>query len=322
MSTDFFLSVIIPTRNRNPSLSGLLSCLSTQSLSSDLFEIVVVDNASTDETRESLHQWKSELSNLRVVFEGRIGSNYARNAGVLAAKGALLAFIDDDCLPHPQWAERIIQSFKTLDLSRTCLVGKVLLDLPHKTPRWYGSFLENYLSQIDWGENPLTIEARKACSANLVIPREIFNYISGFDTRLNRTTSNLQSNDETLTLIQLSQREVQFHYEPSIKVFHQISSHRLNQSFLRKRAFWQGKSDVAMEIYLNGKKSAWEKVIWPSLYFLLKNPYFFLAAYRPCRGPKKFEKALRGQLFLGRSVGAISFLIRSTRGISKKNESF
>lgn len=314
------LSVIIPTRNRASHLPDLLDSLDSQSLSPHLFEIIFVDNASTDNTLDYLKSWEHRLSHLRIIKENEVGSNYARNAGVFFAKAPLVAFMDDDCLPHSQWAERILQCFESVDSRTTCVTGRVLLDLPENSPRWYENYLENYLSLIDYGNTPTQITPQQSCSANLIISKKLIEGISGFDTRINRKSNNLQSNDETLTLLKLSQKKILFRYEPSIKVFHQIPKQRLTQRYFRKRAFSQGRSDVLMELFLRGSLSAWREVIWPSLYFLFKQPHFLILAFRPCRGPRKFERALQGQLFLGRSIGLFSLLSHNARALLKKRK--
>ncbi|NBX77621.1 MAG: glycosyltransferase family 2 protein, partial [Proteobacteria bacterium] len=109
MSSEMFISVVIPTRNRRNQLERLLNELSAQSLPARFWEIILVNNASSDRTQDVLELWKGRSSNLKALEENRVGSNHARNKGVKAASGNLIAFLDDDTLPHPQWLERIFE---------------------------------------------------------------------------------------------------------------------------------------------------------------------------------------------------------------------
>ncbi|NBX92342.1 MAG: glycosyltransferase family 2 protein, partial [Proteobacteria bacterium] len=111
MISDRFISLVIPTRNRENRLEKLLTELVTQSLPSQFWEVIVVNNASSDNTQVVLEKWKGRLPNLRMLNELRVGSNFARNRGFKAATGRLIAFLDDDTLPHPQWLERIFERY-------------------------------------------------------------------------------------------------------------------------------------------------------------------------------------------------------------------
>jgi len=305
MNTATFISVVVPTRNRQDRLNDLLKGLFTQSLSQDFWELIVVDNASTDQTKTILVDWKSQLKNLKLAEEFQIGSNFSRNRGLSASSGDLIVFLDDDTIPHPQWLERIYDRYSTLNCSTDCLGGSVLLQIECALPAWYGSFLEKYLSLTHWGTSFTSIEAQKLCSANLVIPAPLLKKLGGFDLRINRKTSNLRSNDETLTLFQLASTGAHFFYDPMIKVFHQIGPERLTQRYFRRRAWWQGRSDAEMELYLSGKQHLFKNVIWPNFYQLIHQPKLIWLAIRPCRGPSKFKLALDGQLLMGRIWGGI-----------------
>ena len=310
MSERYFLSVVIPTRNRRQLLEQALTALSLQSASKHLWEIIVVNNLSTDDTGSFLKEISLSISNLKIVNQTILGSNYARNMGAQMAKGELLAFIDDDTIPHPQWIERIMHRYQHLNIETDCVGGKVLLDYSSPLPRWHGPFLENYLSRIDLGNSFRKVDPRALCSANLILPRKALEKVGFFDLRMNRRTGNLRSNDETLTLVKLQNLGHPFFYDPAIRTFHQIGTSRLKRSFFRRRAWWQGVSDAEMERILNGKKRIWSEIIWPNLFSLYKKPSLLWLAFRPCRGPKKFALALQGQLFLGRIFGGTWAMLR------------
>lgn len=310
MISTCFLSVVVPTRNRKHLLKKVIEAFSLQSLKSSFWELIVVDNGSNDGTQDTLSSLKSQIPHSLWVQESQVGSNYARNRGLQDSRGDLVAFLDDDTIPHPQWLERIYQRYLTLNSSTDCLGGKVALSLPQRLPNWYGLFLENYLSLTDLGPLFKPVSARSVCSANLILPGKLIKDLGGFDTRINRKTRDLRSNDETLTLLKLEALGARFYFDPYVKVFHQIGNDRLTKTYFRRRAWWQGWSDSEMECYLSGKEALWKNVVWPSLHHLLTHPSLFFYAFRPCRGPKKFSLALQGQLFLGRIMGGVLKLIK------------
>lgn len=108
MANELFISVVIATRNRAESLKDTLASLLGQSRPPD--EVVVVDNGSSDHTREIVSGFAGEL-NLKYVYEGMKGIPNARNAGIDQASGDIIAFVDDDCIAHEDWLKNIAIPF-------------------------------------------------------------------------------------------------------------------------------------------------------------------------------------------------------------------
>lgn len=90
------ISVIIPTRNNGSRVAATLRYLFHQTILPDRYEIIVVDNGSTDNTEEILSELEAEAANFRWIKELKIGRAHARNRGILEALGELLLFLDDD----------------------------------------------------------------------------------------------------------------------------------------------------------------------------------------------------------------------------------
>ena len=104
MATNFMVSVVIATRNRAESLRDTLDSLTRQSRKPD--EVVVVDNASSDHTKDIALKFVDSL-NLKYVYEAKRGIPYARNAGIQNAGGDIIAFIDDDCIADENWLKNL-----------------------------------------------------------------------------------------------------------------------------------------------------------------------------------------------------------------------
>lgn len=97
-----FISVIIPVYNDAKNLDICLKALETQTLDKSKFEIIVVDNGSTDNIQEI----KIKYPEARYLYEDEPGSYRARNKGIINANGDILAFTDADCIPSGDWLER------------------------------------------------------------------------------------------------------------------------------------------------------------------------------------------------------------------------
>src|SRR5262245_23716854 len=108
MSLD--LSVIVCTYNRVDLLRHTLAALAAQRVSSSVrWDIVVGDNNSTDDTRLLIPNFaRTAPVSTRYLFEGCQGLSYARNAGIAASEGAIVAFTDDDVMPDADWVQRVV----------------------------------------------------------------------------------------------------------------------------------------------------------------------------------------------------------------------
>ena len=123
------VSVVIPTRDRRDALRRCLESLAAQTHPS--FEVVLVDDFSSDGTPEFLRQFGGEHPGLKLRSlrtETNIGANQSRNRGIRAARGELVAFTDSDCVAKPDWLERLAGPFSDPHLA--AVTGLVELPLP------------------------------------------------------------------------------------------------------------------------------------------------------------------------------------------------
>jgi len=112
-TTTPYVSVVVPTRNRRDLLSDTLDALLAQDMPADSYEILVIDNASTDGTTSLLRE---KSRNSPVPFIGirskrNRGPAASRNAGVVNARGRIVAFTDGDCVPTPHWLKSMAAAF-------------------------------------------------------------------------------------------------------------------------------------------------------------------------------------------------------------------
>ena len=128
------LSVIIPTRNRAALLSNALRSLQQQTLPAECFEVLVVDNASADHSRDLVRQTQTKMKNLHYFYTAVPGLHAARHLGMEKAHSDLLVYTDDDSEAFPTWLEAIADGFAR---HHAALVGgKCLPKFENEPPRW------------------------------------------------------------------------------------------------------------------------------------------------------------------------------------------
>jgi glycosyltransferase involved in cell wall biosynthesis len=166
------VSVVVPTRDRAPRLGRLLEALREQTIGPDAFEVIVVDDASTDPTPQVIERARGEAGiQLRAISRERVGGPaVARNHGWRQASAPLVAFVDDDCEPAPQWLERLATAAKEHP-------GKVLAGpttpIPAEADR-VGPFART---------RDLPEPDEWFASCNIAYPRDVLRRLDGFDER-------------------------------------------------------------------------------------------------------------------------------------------
>ena len=175
------VSIVICSRNRAQQLRRALDAVAQIRTQHD-WEIVVVDNGSTDETPEVIAAARASLPGLRSVVEQRRGLGAARDCGWRAARGRLVALTDDDCYVEPDYVDNVVAAFAERPAAG-CIGGRILLFDPSDAE-----------VTIDTRETPVRLEPRRFLpagslhGANLCFRRSTLEQIGGVDPELGAGT--------------------------------------------------------------------------------------------------------------------------------------
>jgi glycosyltransferase involved in cell wall biosynthesis len=170
------VSVVVPIYNGESDLRDLISCFLSQTYPQDQVEYLLVDNNSSDRTLNFL-KTTAQLCPLTIepVSENQIQSSYAaRNTGIRAARGEIIAFTDADCRPQPQWLESLIQPFNQPDV---VIVAGEITALPGKNILEKHADYQQTLSQKHTLAHPFCPYGQ---TANLAIRRIVFEKVGLF----------------------------------------------------------------------------------------------------------------------------------------------
>jgi glycosyltransferase involved in cell wall biosynthesis len=162
------VSVVIPTRDRAARLAAALQALAGQSLERERFEIVVVDDGSTDATAEVLGN-EDGVPGVNGLRLPGLGPAAARNAGWRAARAPLIAFTDDDCEPDRDWLRALLEASEAMP-------GAILQGVTRPIPREATS-LRKPFARTRSIEGPSPWFA----TCNIAYPRDLLDRLGGFD---------------------------------------------------------------------------------------------------------------------------------------------
>ena len=181
------LSIIIPTRNRSRLLHNTIDSITRQTYPKDEFEVIVIDNGSTDNTKDVVTSFSSILPNLVYYYDATPGLHVGRHNGYKLAKSDLLVYADDDIEAFPTWLEGVFESFQDPDVM--LVGGKDLPKYEQKPPfwieeQWYkigkeGHFL-GALSLIDLGDTIKEIPPYYVYGCNYSVRKALITETKGF----------------------------------------------------------------------------------------------------------------------------------------------
>jgi glycosyltransferase involved in cell wall biosynthesis len=245
---DIQISAIICTYNRDTYLGAAIDSLLSQDLAA-LFEVIVVDNGSSDRTQEVVQQRASD-PRVKYVYEPTIGLSVARNTGAKNASAEVLAYLDDDAVASPQWLRSLYSAYQQ-NSQLAIAGGKVTLIWPPgvEQPKWLSPGLAANLGAYDLGDSDISIQKPGLTprGLNYSIRRQFLADVGGFDPHLGRVGKNLLSNEE-LQMTELAlQRGWEVYYLPKATVAHHVAPERLKPSWFLNRGWWQGISECYRE---------------------------------------------------------------------------
>jgi glycosyltransferase involved in cell wall biosynthesis len=241
------IAAIICTHNRDRYLGAAIDSLLKQDYED--YEVVVVDNASSDRTREVV---QTRLSNprLKYFYEPVLGLSVARNRGAKETTAPLLAYLDDDAEASPQWLRVITAAFE--DNERLAIAGgKVTLIWPEKVnpPNWLSTDMAGNLGAYNLGDEVVYIDNPQLTprGLNYSIRRSFLEEMGGFDPNLGRVGKNLLSNEELYMTEMAIAKGWQVAYLPTALAAHNVAPERLKPGWFLRRSWWQGISEFYRE---------------------------------------------------------------------------
>lgn len=251
------ITVILCTFDRAPSLQAALgSLVALRTNNNFCFEILVIDDGSTDHTREVVCSFETESPvEVRYIFQENAGVAAARNCGVRFARGAWVAFFDDDQLADRDWLLCLMQTAQAVGAD--CVGGPYRLALPpgetFALTRYLRSLLgENPLMQSSRPRHRLRVDPRISATpgtGNVIVRRKLFEDVGLF-------ADGLRYGEDLEFFTRARRSGAKFAIAPNAIVYHVIPHKRLSPSYLLAVAAKNGQSGGEIDARVAGMQRA------------------------------------------------------------------
>ena len=242
------LSVVVCTHERrgHPRREHLRRCLAALSQLDDHVEVVVVDSASQPPVEKTVASFEGRVADLRYVYVAEPGLSLARNVGTHAATCELVAFVDDDAAPTPDWARRVVSRFERRETA--CVGGTCRAAFECAPPRWLTTNLLALAGVTSFGREARSVAATAdyPFGANIAFRRPALLEVGGFDEQLGRVGGSLLSGEETAVVRRLLAAGHEVWIDPDVVVDHTVTAERMRNKYYWRRFFWQGVTRARM----------------------------------------------------------------------------
>lgn len=239
------ISVVVCTYNRELYLPKMLDSVAKQNCAKSDFELILVNNKSTDNTEEICLKYKAENTsvNFNYFLETNQGLSYARNRGIKEAKGDFIVFVDDDAFLDENYIKELKSYLQTVP-SNLGFGGKILPYLECELPKWMSKYLSSLMSIIDLGNDVTLFKGSKyPIGANMGVSRTVVDKIGMFNESLGRTGTSMLGGEEKDFFFRIKEAGFPIYYFPKMLVHHVIPAKRLTVEFIKKQAEGIGVSE-------------------------------------------------------------------------------
>jgi glycosyltransferase involved in cell wall biosynthesis len=243
------VSVILCTLNRAATLEAALESLVRIDAPAMPWEIVIVDNNSTDHTADVIRRWEARSTVPVVgVRETRQGKSFALNRGMVVARGELLAFSDDDVTFDHAWLARLTEPFASPDVMG--VGGRIEPVWSRPPPRWWSGSgpyrLKEAIVYFDRGPDQVDLTSPPT-GANMAFRRTVFERLGGFREDLGRFAGTLLGGEDVELGRRVLDAGCRVVYAPRALVYHPVEPRRMAKSYFRRWYFDQGRTIARWE---------------------------------------------------------------------------
>ena len=240
------LSIIVCTYNRDKYLYGALRCIAENGFPAEAYEIILVNNMSTDNTESECQKFGKDYPdvNFRYFVETNQGLSYARNRGIKESRGETLLFLDDDSYIQQDYLKNLQRQLDDHP-EADAFGGKIdPIFESGETPKWLSKWNYSWVSAIDMGDEVCQFEGKAfPIGANMGIRKATIEKTGVFNTQLGRSKKNLMGGEEKDLFERIRQQGGNIYYFPDVVVQHVIPPSRTTLDYVKRLGEGVGSSE-------------------------------------------------------------------------------
>jgi glycosyltransferase involved in cell wall biosynthesis len=229
------ITIIICTYNRADVLKEVLQSLTCQTTPLTAYEVLVINNNSSDETQQIAEYFSSRYENFHVVIEAQQGLSYARNRGFKEAKTLWVSYLDDDARARPDFAERII--YTAQNFSFDCFGGVYLPWYMFGRPPW---FRDEYGTNGKLLDETGVLSKGEISGGVSVFKKSVLEQLGGFPTSLGMSGNTIAYGEETLLQVRMRRKGFVIGFDPGLQVDHLMPLPKMTVRWMLKSAYRHG----------------------------------------------------------------------------------
>ena len=240
------VTIVLCTFNRKDDLATALNSAAALVLPESIeWEILVVDNNSTDGTHDLVEEFRTRHgSRIRYLFEPQQGKSHALNSGIREARGKVIAFMDDDVMVEPTWLQNLTAALHSGDWAGAG--GRVIPKWTRPVPRWLmpqAWYAAGPLVQFNLGDQAGEL-LEPPFGTNMAFRKEVFEKYGSFSVELGPRPGSEIRNEDTEFGARLLAGGERLRYEPSAVVYHPVPENRLYKKFFLAWWFHKGEANI------------------------------------------------------------------------------
>ncbi len=283
MEYPYKISAVICSYNRARFIIDAVDSIFNQDFDRKLYEVIVVDNNSTDNTVALLEEYKTKHPgyNFRYYVEHNQGVSYTRTRCAKEATGEIVAYLDDDSTAQPGWLSSIAEFFDSHP-DTWSTGGKISPVFLTGIPDWYSKYFFGLVGNFDQGPNVKQLTgARYPCGANMAFRKKVFEEIGYFNAELGRKGKGLLATEEKEIYMRILAHHHKVYYLPYVAVLHKVESNKFDKAYVRRHSMGIGggerlrlKGDTtALFVKLFEYIAKWGYAVLYGLGFLIKGQW-------------------------------------------------
>ena len=230
-------SIIVCTYNRDKYIYQALSCLAKNDFLPENYEIVLINNNSTDNTEQECQRFYADYPavNFRYFIEQEQGLSHARNRGIKEATNEVLIFLDDDAFVSEHYLKNLAKHINEHP-EIMAFGGKITpLFESGEAPAWLSKWSYSFVSAVDRGNNISEFTGKSfPVGANMGFYKKCIESTSGFNTLLGRKKKSLGAGEEKDLFYRFRKKGLQVFYLPDIEIQHIIPESRTTYDYIKK----------------------------------------------------------------------------------------